>query len=86
MGSLKPVAGLMTPDWMDFLVMTGVFLLVAASGLIWLFFFRKTGRRRHKHHQHHASRQANTTRAQKSGRPPIRQEEKPSWPTPTTRP
>jgi hypothetical protein len=69
--------GQMTPEWMDFLIMPGAFLLILTGGLIWLFFLRKPGRRRHKHHQHHRYRPTHLTLAQKSGLPPIRQEEKP---------
>lgn len=49
------VAIVMTPEWLDFLYMTGAFLLVAAGALVWIFFFRKTQRRKRKHRHHHRS-------------------------------
>jgi hypothetical protein len=74
----------MAPEWVDFLVMTGAFLLVATGGLIWMFFFRKTRRRRHKHRHHHDSRPSKISRSPKSGRPPMPQDETSSGLPPTT--
>jgi hypothetical protein len=72
----------MAPEWVDFLVMTGTFLLVAAGGLVWMLFFRKTRRRRHRHHHRH-SRPFDITHFPKGGPPPVHPEEKTSGPPPT---
>jgi hypothetical protein len=74
----------MPPEWVDFLVMTGAFLLVASGGLIWMFFFRQTRRKRHKHRHHHDSRPSKISRAPKNGRSPVRQDEPSSRPPSTT--
>jgi hypothetical protein len=75
-----PAAGRITPEWMDFLIMLGAFLLILTGALIWLFHFRKTRRHRRKYRHHHGSRLPNVPLAQKGGLPPIRQEEKPPNP------
>jgi len=73
-----PTVSPTTATWMNFLVMAGVFILVATSALIWVFYFRK---RRHKHrhkHRHHRERRAvNPTLAQTRGLPPVRPPEPP---------
>jgi len=74
----------MTPEWVDFFIMTGAFALVGIGALIWVFFFRKPGRRRRKHHHRHEHRSPNPTLAQSGGLPPVRQEEKPSPRPPST--
>jgi hypothetical protein len=71
----------MVPGWMDALVMTGVFLSVAAGGLIWVFFFHKT-RRRRKHHHHHYSHPPHDFLSQEGSRLPGSREEKSSGPQP----
>jgi hypothetical protein len=77
MDNVLPVIGRMTPEWMNFFIMTGTFALVGIGMLIWIFFFRKPGRRRHKHHHRHEHHLSNPTLAQNGGLPPVRQEEKP---------
>ncbi|MGO8839037.1 MAG: hypothetical protein ACLQAH_07320 [Limisphaerales bacterium] len=64
--------------------MAGVFLLVLIGALIWLLFFRKTGRRRRKYRLHHRHRSRPVTLAETGGLPPIRPEEKPPDPPPPT--
>jgi hypothetical protein len=76
----------MTPEWVDFFIMTGAFALVATGALIWVFFLRKPGRRR-KHRHRHERRSSNPTLAQNGGLPPVCHEEKPSRrPPPTSQP
>jgi hypothetical protein len=84
-----PVMHQMTPEWVDFFIMTGSLVLVAIGALIWTFFLRKRGprRRRHKSRHHHEHRLPNPTLAQNGGLPPVRPEEKPSGrQMPTTQP
>jgi hypothetical protein len=77
----------MTPGWVDFFIMTGAFVLVGIGVLIWILFFRKSGRRRRKHRHRHEHRPPNPTLAQSGGLPPVRQEEKPfRRPPPTPQP
>jgi hypothetical protein len=83
MGSVIPVAVMMTPGWVNFFVMTGAFLLVALGGLIWMFFFRPSRRRRRKHRHHHQPHPADFAFPQKNGLPPDRREAKISAPPPT---
>jgi len=81
---IGPASGRITPGWVDFLIMIGAFLLIAAGALIWLFYFRKPGKRRRKHRHRHEHRPSNPTLAHNGGLPPIRKEEKPSrQPSPT---
>jgi hypothetical protein len=84
MGSVIPVTVRMAPDWVNALVMTGVFLSVAVGGLVWLFFFHKTGRRRRKHHHHHDSRLPDGTHSPNGGLRPARREEETAGPQPPT--
>ena len=57
-------------DWVDFLVMAGAFLLVAAGSALWLFFLRRPRRRRkYRPHRRHS---APVTLAQTGGLPPVR--------------
>lgn len=79
-----PVAIAMSPEWMNFLVMAGAFLLVALGGLLWLFLFRKNPRRRRKRRHHHGSRSASAPLAQQNVLPPGRLDEKSSRLPPTT--
>jgi len=84
MDDALPAVGRMTPVWVDFFIMTGAFALVGIGVLIWIFFFRKPGRRRRKHRHRHEHRSPNPTLAQSGGLPPVRQEEKPSPRPPST--
>jgi len=84
MDDALPAVGRMTPVWVDFFIMTGAFALVGIGVLIWIFFFRKPGRRRRKHLHRHEHRSPNPTLAQSGGLPPVRQEEKPSPRPPST--
>jgi hypothetical protein len=68
--------GHLTPQWVDFFIMTGAIALVAIGALIWVFYFRKPVRRRRKIRRHHERRVPNPTLAQKGGLPPVRPEEK----------
>jgi hypothetical protein len=78
--------GRMSPGWVDFFILTGAFALVGIGALIWIFFFRKPGRRR-KHRHRHERCSSNPTLAQNGGLPPVRHEEKPSRrPPPTPQP
>jgi len=61
------------PDWMDFLIMAGAFLLVAAGSALWLLFLRRPRRRRKN--RHHRRRSAPVTLAQTGGLPPVRPQE-----------
>ncbi len=71
--------GSLTPQWVDFFIMAGAIALVAIGALIWIFFFRKPGRRRRRKIRHrHERRVPNPTLAQKGGLPPVRPDEKPS--------
>jgi len=82
-----PAVGRLTPEWIDFFIMLGSFLLVAAGALIWLFFIRKPGKRRRKRRHHQEHHLPNPTLAQSGGLPPIRKEEKPPrQPSPTPQP
>jgi len=82
-----PIMRQMTPAWVDFFIMTGTLVLVAIGALIWVFFFRKPGRRRRKYRHRHERRLPKPTLAQNGGLPPVRQEEKPSnRQMPTTQP
>ena len=57
-------------DWVDFLVMAGAFLLVAAGSALWLVFRRRPRRRRkYRHARRHS---APVTLAQTGGLPPVR--------------
>jgi hypothetical protein len=77
----------MTPEWVDFFIMTGAFALVGIGTLIWIFFFRKPGQRRRKRRHRHERHSPNSTLAQNGGLPPVRQEEKPfRRPPPTPQP
>jgi hypothetical protein len=89
MDDALPTVGPLTPEWVDFFIMAGVFALVAIGALIWAYFFRKRGRnRRHKRRrQHNEHHRLNPTLAQIGGLPPPRQDEKFSErqpPTPTS--
>jgi hypothetical protein len=71
----------------DFFIMAGAFALVGIGTLIWIFFFRKPGKRRRKHRHRHERYSSNPTLAQSGGLPPVRQKEKPSHrPSPTPQP
>ena len=83
--SVLPALGRITPEWVDFLIMLGAFLLIAGGALIWLFFFRKTGKRRRKRRHHREHSPSNPTLAQSGGLPPVRKEEKP-YPQPSLTP
>jgi hypothetical protein len=76
MKDLIPIAGWVIPDWANFVIMAGAFLLVAASAMIWIAYFHKNKRRRRKYRHHHHSRQP-VSIAQKGGLPPARSEERP---------
>ncbi|MGA2241649.1 MAG: hypothetical protein ABSH11_06375 [Verrucomicrobiota bacterium] len=86
MDDALPAVGRMSPAWVDFFIMVGVFALVAIGALIWVLFLRKPGRRRRKHRRRHERRLLNPTLAQNGGLPPIRREEKPSRQPPPTPP
>jgi hypothetical protein len=77
MDNALPAIGRMTPEWVNFFIMTSTFALVGIGMLIWVFFFRKPERQRRKHHHRHEHRSSNPTLAQNGGLPPVRQEEKP---------
>jgi len=77
MKELMPIAGWVIPDWANFIIMAGAFLLVAAGTMIWIVYFHKHKRRRRKYRHHHHSRQPNIPIAQKGGLPPARREERP---------
>jgi hypothetical protein len=76
--------------WIEFAIMAGAFLLVAAGSLLWLFYFRKRPRqRKHRHHHHrrHRRRSSPVTPAQAGGLPPVRREPAPlEPPSPTAQP
>jgi hypothetical protein len=72
----------MTPGWVDLLMMTGAFLLVAIGGLLWIFFLRQNRRRRRKHHHHHHSRPLDLRPPANDGLPPDRRGQKTSGPPP----
>jgi hypothetical protein len=87
MDDALPAIGRLSPAWADFFIMTGVFALVAIGTLIWIFFFRKPGKRRRKHRHRHERRSPNPALAQNGGLPPVRREETPSRrPPPTPQP
>jgi len=68
----------MTATWVNFLIMTGVFVLIAMGALIWVVYFRKRGRKhRHKHRHQRERRSVNPTLAQTGGLPPARPPEPP---------
>ena len=75
----------MTPSWVDFFIMAGVFVLVATGALIWVFYFRRKRRKhRHRHHHHRERRPVNPTLAQTGGLPPPRPSESPDGTPPQT--
>jgi hypothetical protein len=86
MDDALPAVGGLTQSWVDFLIMLGAFLLVAAGALIWVFFFRKPKKRRRKHRHRHERRSPNPTLAQGEGLPPLRPPEKPYRPPTSTPP
>ncbi len=57
-------------QWLNFLVLAGLFLLVAIATLIWFFYFRKRRHRKRKYFDEH--RPINPPRAQPGGLPPVR--------------
>lgn len=58
--------------------MAGVFALIAIGALVWVFYFRKPGRRHRRKHRHHRERRSvNPTLAQTGGLPPPRPPEPP---------
>jgi hypothetical protein len=72
---------------MDFFIMLGAFVLVAAGALVWIIFLRKPVRRRRKHRHRHERRSVNPTLAESGGLPPVHKEEKPPpRPPPTPQP
>ena len=76
----------MTSAWVDFFIMVSVFALIAMGALIWVLYFRKTGRRhRRKRHHQREQRATNPTLAQTGGLPPARTPE-PSDTTPSQTP
>ena len=78
MDDALPAVGPMTTTWVDFFIMAGVFVLIAIGALIWVFYFRKKGRKhRHKHRHHRERRSVNPTLAQTGGLPPPRPPESP---------
>jgi hypothetical protein len=82
-----PAPGRLTPGWVDFFIMAGAFALVGIGMLIWIFYFRKPGKRRRKHRHRHERHLSNPTLAQSGGLPPVRPEVKPSRrPSPTPKP
>jgi peptidoglycan/LPS O-acetylase OafA/YrhL len=72
------------PQWLNFLAMAAVILLVAAGTLVWYVVFRKGRKpRKRKHRRHHREQRAlNPTLAQSGGLPPVRKEENPEAPAP----
>jgi hypothetical protein len=88
MDDALPTVGPVTPEWVDFFIMAGVFALVAISALIWAYFIRKRGgNRRHKRRRQHNEHRPNPTLAQIGGLPPARPAGKLSErqpPTPTS--
>jgi hypothetical protein len=83
-----PAIGHLTPEVVDFFLMTGALVLVAIGALIWTFFLRKRGRRRRRKSRHrHERLLPNPTLAQNGGLPPVhRKEEPPRQQTPTPQP
>jgi len=80
-----PTVSPATASWMDFLVMAGVFALIAIGALIWVFYFRKKRRKhRHKHRHQHGRRSVNPTLAQTGGLPPARPSASPDGPSSQT--
>jgi hypothetical protein len=63
-------------QWVQFLIFSGAFALVAIATLGWYFRFRNKKSRRRKHHRDR--RQTRPTLAQTGGLPPVRQPENPS--------
>jgi len=86
MKDLIPVAAWVVPDWANFIIMAGAFLLVAAGAITWIMYFNKNKRRRRKYRHHHHSRQPNIPIDQKGGLPPARSEARsPDLSSPTPR-
>jgi hypothetical protein len=72
--------------WIEFAIMAGAFLVVAAGSLSWLIYLRKP-RRRRKHRHHHRRRSSSVTLAKTGGLPPVRSEKPPfDPPSPTAQP
>jgi hypothetical protein len=69
------------PQWLNFLVMAVVVLVVAVGSLIWLTMFRKK-RRRKRRHRSQEKRQLNPTLAETGGLPPAREEKPTDGPIP----
>jgi len=81
LNDVRPVTGWIPPDWQEFLVMAGAFLLVAGGALAWLFLFRKSRHRRRRRRHHEQRRAPGMTLAQTGGLPPLRPEQKPPPPS-----
>jgi hypothetical protein len=71
-------------QWLDFLVVAGLFLLVAIATLVWFFCFRKRRHRRRKKLDEH--RPIKPTLAQTGGLPPIRRPDRTFGETPPPMP
>jgi hypothetical protein len=69
------------PQWADFLILAGVFMLVAIGALVWIVVFRKKKKRKHRRHQHE-QRKFNPTLAESGGLPSVREEKKSGPPPP----
>ena len=83
MDDVVSVAIVMMPEWLDFLYMSGAFLLVATGALVWIFFFRKTRRRKRKHRHRHRSSALNDAVSLTDEPPPEPPGERSSGPAPT---
>ena len=80
-----PTVSPATATWMNFLVMAAVFVLVAASALVWVFYVRKRRHKhRHKHRHRRERRPVNPTLAETGGLPPVRSSEPPDTSPPQT--
>jgi len=78
MDDVLPAVSHVEPQWLDFFVMAGALLLLAACLFVWVAYFRR-GRRKHRHRRyHHGERRANNpTLAQTGGLPPVRPHQEP---------
>ena len=83
MDDIVSVAIVMTPEWLDFLYMTGAFLLVATGALVWILFFRKTRRRKRKYRHRHRPDALNDAVSSIDEPPREHPGERPSRPAPT---
>jgi hypothetical protein len=77
-----PAVGPLTPVWVDYFIMLGVFALIAIGALVWAYFLRKPGRRQKR--QRADRHRLNPTLAEIGGLPPARPDHEASGPQPPT--